>query len=125
MHRYAARWAIEVAIFDAKQTTGAGQARNRLRRAVERTVPFCLLTQTLVILWYAGHGDPTADVTAARSAAPWYLAKAAPSYADMHAALRKTIIAARFSPTTPGLPNDAEIHAVLAAWAAAEPTLAA
>jgi len=34
IERYAARWSIEVAIQDAKQTTGVGQARNRQRRAV-------------------------------------------------------------------------------------------
>lgn len=39
IERYAARWSIEVAIEDAKQTTGVGQARNRLHRAVQRTVP--------------------------------------------------------------------------------------
>ncbi len=39
IERYAARWSIEVAIEDATQLGGAGQARNRLERAVERTVP--------------------------------------------------------------------------------------
>jgi hypothetical protein len=123
--RYAARWGIEVAIFDAKQVTGAGQARNRLRRAVERTVPFALLTQALVVLWYADHGDPAGDLDAARAAAPWYTTKAEPCYADMHAALRRTIIAVRFSPDTAGPPTDDEIRAVLTAWAAAEPAPAA
>ena len=61
--RYAARWAIEVTIFDAKQVTGAGQARNRLRAAAERTVPFALLVQTPVVLWYADHGTPPATWT--------------------------------------------------------------
>lgn len=123
--RYAARWSIEVAIFDAKQITGAGQARNRVARAVERTVPFALLVQTLVVLWYAGHGNPAADLAAARTAAPWYTTKREPCYADMHAALRRTIIAARITPPSPGRPSDGEIRAVLAAWAAAEPALAA
>jgi DDE superfamily endonuclease len=55
--RYAARWAIEVAFHDAKNTTGVGEARNRSQRAVERTVPFGLSTQSIVIIWYhlAGH----------------------------------------------------------------------
>ena len=118
--RYAARWSIEVAIFDAKQITGAGQARNRVRRAVERTVPFALLVQTLVVLWYAGHGDPAADLAAARAAARWYTTKAEPAYADMHAALARTITAAGNSPTSPDRPSDDEIRAVLAAWQAAE-----
>jgi IS4 transposase len=37
--RYAARWAIEVAFSEAKHITGVGEARNRTRIAVERTVP--------------------------------------------------------------------------------------
>src|SRR6266568_4730575 len=38
IERYAARWAIEVAIEDAKQLFGTGQARNRTARAVERAL---------------------------------------------------------------------------------------
>lgn len=37
--RYANRWPIETAIAAGKQILGIGQARNRLQRAVERTVP--------------------------------------------------------------------------------------
>ena len=44
IQRYAARWSIEVAIQDAKQNAGVGQARNRLPRAVQRTVPFGLIS---------------------------------------------------------------------------------
>lgn len=123
--RYADRWSIEVAICDAKQVIGAGQARNRVAKAVQRTVPFALLVQTLVVLWYAGHGDPAGDVAATHAAAPWYTTKTEASFADMHASLAKTIIAARFFPITPGQPTDAEIRAVHAAWAAAEPAAAA
>jgi hypothetical protein len=45
--RYASRWSVEVAIADAKQITGVGEARNRTAKAVERTVPFGLITQSL------------------------------------------------------------------------------
>ena len=40
------------------QRPGAGEARSRVRRAVERTVPFALLVHTLIVIWYAryGHG---------------------------------------------------------------------
>jgi hypothetical protein len=57
VQRYAVRWAIEVAFEDAKQVTGVGEADNRTRTAVERTVPFGLYTQSIVIVWYhlAGH----------------------------------------------------------------------
>src|SRR5262249_27502533 len=42
IERYAARWSVEVAIEDSKQIFGAGQARNRTARAVERAIPFQL-----------------------------------------------------------------------------------
>ena len=64
IERYAARWSIEVAIEDAKQTTGIGQARNRLATAVERTVPFGLVITSLTICWYATTGYHPDDVTA-------------------------------------------------------------
>ena len=37
VERYACRWSVEVAIEDAKQVFGVGQARNRKQPAVERT----------------------------------------------------------------------------------------
>ena len=37
--RYADRWSIEPANATGKQLLGVGQARNRVPRAVERTVP--------------------------------------------------------------------------------------
>jgi hypothetical protein len=51
IERYAARWAIEVAIEDSKQLFGTGQARNRTAAAVERTVPFMLASQALAVCW--------------------------------------------------------------------------
>jgi len=47
IERYAARWSIEQAFADARNVLGAGEARNRARRAVERTVPFALLVAVL------------------------------------------------------------------------------
>lgn len=64
--RYADRWSIEVCFQDAKQTVGVGEARNRVKQAVERTVSFGLLCQSITIAWYALHGDPAADVRARR-----------------------------------------------------------
>ena len=62
VERYAARWSIEQAFADARNVLGAGEARTRVRRAVERTVPFALLVHTLVIIWYARHGHDPADI---------------------------------------------------------------
>lgn len=89
--RYDSRWTIETAHQEAK-AHGVGQARNRVRKAVERTVPFGFLTQTIVVAWYALHGDPDADLQARRASAPWYRQKATISYADMLATLRRELI---------------------------------
>jgi hypothetical protein len=89
--RYDSRWTIETAHQEAK-AHGVGQARNRVRTAVQRTVPFGFLAQTITIAWYALHGDPDADLDARRHAAPWYRQKATISYSDMLAALRRELI---------------------------------
>jgi len=96
IERYAARWAIEVAIEDTKQLFGTGQARNRTAAAVERTVPFMLACQALAVCWYATAGHHPADAQARRLNAPWYTSKTEPSTADMTAKLRRVIIAAKF-----------------------------
>jgi hypothetical protein len=119
IQRYAARWSIEQAFADARTVLGAGEARNRVRRAVERTVPFALLVHTLVITWYAGHGHDPADITARRQAQPWYQTKTGPAFEDMLAKLRRVMICARISGGSPAHPEPEQITAVLAAWHAA------
>jgi hypothetical protein len=100
--RYAVRWSIEPANATSKQQLGVGQARNRLPQAVERTVPFGMLVQSLVIVWYTVSGYHPEDVDLRRQAEPWYDLKTEPSFEDMLTKLRKAIIAARFSGTRPG-----------------------
>jgi len=117
IERYAARWSIEVAIEDAKQTIGVGQARNRLRPAVERTVPFGLLVGSLAVCWYATAGHHPGDVQSARDLAPWYRQKAQPSILDMLAKLRRVIIAAQFRQTDPLPATPTEINVLRLAWA--------
>jgi hypothetical protein len=89
VHRYATRWQVEVCF---RQDAGVGQARNRVRLAVERTVPFGLVRNSLAIA-----GTPTrpppAEVATHRAWAPWYQTKATPSAADMPAKLRRVLIA--------------------------------
>ena len=116
IERYASRWSIEVAIKDAKQLFGTGQARNRTARAVERTVPFQIACQAIAVTWYATVGHDPADLQERRASAPWYTAKAEPSTADMTAKLRRVIIAARFKAGCPDQPTPEEIHAVRLAW---------
>jgi hypothetical protein len=117
--RYAARWAIEVAIFDAKNITGAGEARNRAPRAVERTVPFALFIQSIVIIWYHLAGHSPAIARDRRDRAPWYATKTRPAYIDMITKLRRVLIAAQFHPGAARQPAPEEIRAIRLAWAQA------
>jgi hypothetical protein len=70
VERYSARWSVEVCLEESRQLLGVGQARNRTRAAVERTVPFGLPCVSLVVCWYATHGQPAKDVAAHRARAP-------------------------------------------------------
>ncbi len=117
--RYAARWSIEVAFEDARQHTGVGEARNRSTAAVERTVPFGLITQSIVVVWYAHHGHSPEVAADRRAAAPWYRTKTQPAYHDMIIKLRRTLIAARFLRGKPRTPTPEETLTVQLAWAEA------
>jgi SRSO17 transposase len=109
IERYDERWAIEVSYEDAKQITGVGEARNRTRKAVERTVPFGFLCQTLTIAWYALYGHAEQDVEHRRRHSPWYWQKRFPSYQDMLSSLRRAVIAAQYLPVTPRRPTQQQI----------------
>ncbi|MDA8069984.1 MAG: transposase [Actinomycetota bacterium] len=97
---YDSRWTIETCHQEAK-AHGVGEARNRVQTAVERTVPFGFLTQTITICWYQLHGDPDHDLTVRRPTAPWYRHKTTISYTDMLAALRRELIRAEFHAQAP------------------------
>lgn len=92
--RYADRWSVEQTIKDSKILLGAGDAANRLRRAVERTVPFAMLGLTILVLWYHQHGAAEADLAAARARAPWNRKKTHVSVDDMLIAFRRARITA-------------------------------
>lgn len=117
--RYADRWPIEPANAIAKGPMGVGQARNRVERAVTRTVPFGMLVQSLVVVWYALSGYHPDDITARRAACPWYGDKTEPAFEDMLAKLRRTLIAARFTPVRAGQPDPELLHDYALACAAA------
>jgi hypothetical protein len=93
--RYDSRWTIETCNQEAK-AHGVGDARNRVEKAVQRTVPFGFLTITITIAWYQLHGNPETDLAARRRTAPWYRQKTTISYTDMLAALRRELIRHEF-----------------------------
>lgn len=118
IERYGDRWPIEVCFEEAKHQAGVGQARNRTQKAVERTVPFQFMTMTITILWYTLHGHHPDDVQEHRDTAPWYLSKANPSFADMLAKLRRSIIASQYSPGRLRAPYQQKIAHIQQTWAA-------
>lgn len=109
---------------EARDLLGVGQARNRTRRAVERTVPSGLYCYMITVLWYTRYGHHPSDASEHRARTPWYVTKTTPAFSDMVAKLRRVVIAARFMPINTGLPMDTEIRAVQQAWAAASTGLA-
>ena len=98
---------------------GAGQARNRVQAAVERTFPFQLIVYGIVIAWYAMHAYSDSDVRQRRLLCPWYRTKTAPSYEDMLTKLRLALAEARFSAITPGQPPPHENPVALVTLSAA------
>jgi hypothetical protein len=112
MHQIGAHhaWRIEPANATGKQIMGIGQARNRTPRAVRRTVPFALLVQCLVTVWYAEHGHHRGDAQERRRLSPWYTTKEDPSFEDMIAKLRRVLIYASFSDVTAGYDSPTETH---------------
>lgn len=85
-----------MAFHDAKHITGAGEGGNRKRMAVGHTVPFDMLVQSFVVIWYhlAGHSPGIADEH--RQRARWHKTETHRSYQDMITTLRRVIIAAQF-----------------------------
>ena len=118
VERYSTRWSVEVLFEESRQVAGVGQARNRTPRAVQRTVPFGLACVSLVVCWYAQHGQPAADVAAHRARAPWYRTKHTVSLADMLNALRRELPAAQFLPSRLVTPTLEELLHAQAAGAA-------
>jgi len=112
--RYSWRWPIEPSNATGKQLLGVGDACNRVANAVERTVPFGFLIQTLLICWYARCADSPADIARRRALCPWYRTKTGPSPADMLARLRREFLKARFSAIPPGQDGHDQID--LDAW---------
>ncbi|MHB8245501.1 MAG: hypothetical protein ACYDGN_09135 [Acidimicrobiales bacterium] len=116
IERYASCWSIEVCIEDANQTGGIGQARNRVRLAVERTVLFARIVNALAVVWYATVGYHPGDVNERRELASWYRDKAQPSVLDMFTKLRRVIIAGYLRPGDPQPPTCQEITILRLAW---------
>ena len=116
IERYAVRWSIEVAIEDARQVFGAGQARNRTARAVERTIPVPARLPVHRHLLVRHRRARPRRHRGPPSPRPWYKTKTRPSIADMAAKLRRVIIAVRFKASRLDQPTPEEIRVIRLAW---------
>lgn len=117
--RYAGRWSVEVAIETAKGPMGVGQARNHVEQAVQRTVPFGMLTMSLVVIWYALYGYHPDDVTDRRARQPWYTTKTEPSFETCSPSSAAPSSPPGFLPERPGKATPEQINAVHLARASA------
>jgi hypothetical protein len=115
VERYAARWAIEVTFLESKHLVGVGQARNRRRQAVQRTVPFGLVTYSLLVVWYTLNGHAAGDVAARRARSPWYRHKRTPSTLDMLVAFRRAMLL-EYHRSHPAQPTDTKLLDALLTW---------
>ena len=109
IERYSWRWPIEPSSATGKQVPGVGDACNRTGPAVERTVPFgfliqtlLIVIQTLLIVRYTRHGNAPAGTDRRRQLCPWYRTKTSPAPADMLATLRQQFTQVRISAMWPG-----------------------
>ncbi|REJ65462.1 MAG: transposase [Planctomycetota bacterium] len=106
---YAARWSIEVSFHDSKQSLGFQEPQGWKRRAVERTAPVAMLLYSLIVLWFASEGHRRYRPLVC----PWYTSKAAPSFADMLATLRRASIRRKIFSLAPRGPGSRKIRQLL------------
>jgi hypothetical protein len=91
---FARRWSLEHTFHECKGKLGFEDPQNRTERAVERTAPMALWLHTLIVLWYLDVGRHSR--AARQPSLPWY-SKAAPTFSDMLATLRRASWAERLS----------------------------
>jgi hypothetical protein len=91
---FAQRWSLEHTFHECKGKLGFEDPQNRTERAVERTAPMALWLHSLVVLWYLAVGQRSR--AARQPSLPWYR-KAAPTFSDMLATLRRASWAERLS----------------------------
>jgi DDE superfamily endonuclease len=85
LQTYAARWAIEVLFFNAKQFLGLEDPANRLEKAVRRTASFGLVMSSVTMLWFHHEGHRHLRYPER----PWYRHQREPSFADILSTLRR------------------------------------
>ena len=91
---FSLRWSLEHTFHECKGKLGFEEPQNRKDHAVERTAPMALWLHSLVVVWYLGAGQHSR--AARQPTMPWY-SKAAPTFSDMLATLRRASWTERLS----------------------------
>lgn len=107
--RYAGRWAIEVCFRDTKQDLGGENPQCWKRQGPARAACLSLWLSSLVWCWYL-HQHPDGQAWLPH---PWYPRKAAPSFLDALAALRRLLWSQRISALSGSRPDATKITDVL------------
>jgi len=92
---FADRWAIEDTFRNTKQFLGAEEPQCWKGDGPQRAAGLAYFLYGMVWLWYLKHGHASTPLTRT----PWYQHKAAPSFKDALAALRKALWRERFFQT--------------------------
>jgi len=85
---YVQRWSVETTFQELRTHLGIESTRNRVRLAVQRTVPCLCGLFSIISIWYGRH---LATNSSALPADPWY-AKTEPTFSDAIAALRLDLL---------------------------------
>ena len=97
---------IEVCFHDGKNITGVGETQNRVEKAVQRSVPFTFMAQTITVLWCATNAKPETQIAERRRNAPTPWQRGRHDHGVINTGGIRTTAAMRrvgFSPTIPNL----------------------
>lgn len=97
---YDSRWAIELLFHEVKERLGFEDPQCWTERSVERTAPFLLLVTGLVQHWFLSQNDPALIGFRPRWLNRRQRAGVPPSFSEMLAAMRRTILNGAFSCTS-------------------------
>lgn len=89
---YARRWSIETTFQDTKGYLGFEQPQGWTPLAVQRTAPVAMLLYSLIVLWFAKHGQNSVTFPVR----PWYSGKRSICFVDTLRTLRRETLSQQF-----------------------------
>lgn len=109
LSEYGDRWAVEIALRDAKAFDGLGQEQCRKRQRILGANTFRLVMAAVRTRWFIDQADRGTPCTLCRYR-PWYRQQVAPRQLDVVWACREALQAAGIFPIPQFIPDLAENH---------------